>query len=283
MDGGSTFPTLRPSRRALQIDPVQPVARSEHFRDLAGDLACALDPVAFAVAAGVMPDPWQASVLRSPARQLLLNCSRQSGKSTTVAALAVHAAVYTPGSLILVFAPGLRQSIELFRKIMAFYRVAGTVDPDQESSQRIELPNGSRILALPGTPDHVRGFSAPAMVIVDECAFVPDELIYAVMPMLAVSGGRFIGLSTPNGKQGWFHGTWTNDDPGWSRVMVPASMCPRIPATFLEEQRRSMPAHKFRAEFECEFTDLEDNVFASDLLRAAVTPDLSPVMPGFSW
>jgi hypothetical protein len=54
---------------------------------LAADLARALDPVQFSLAAGITPDPWQAAVLRSTAPRLLLNCSRQSGKSTTVGTL----------------------------------------------------------------------------------------------------------------------------------------------------------------------------------------------------
>ncbi len=43
---------------------------------LADDLACALDPVRFAQRAGLEPDPWQVRVLRSPARSIILNCSR---------------------------------------------------------------------------------------------------------------------------------------------------------------------------------------------------------------
>lgn len=163
----------------LQLDPVpgQPaLPRVDHLPALAADLAAALDPAIFARRAGIEPDPWQCDVLRSPARQMLLCCSRQSGKSTIVACLAVHQALYTPSSLILVFSPGLRQSIELFRKIAHFYRVAETPDPEAESLLRLELPNGSRIVALPGDPATVRGFSAPALVIVDEAAFTQDEL-----------------------------------------------------------------------------------------------------------
>lgn len=65
----------------------------------ATDLAMALDPVLFARAAGFEPDPWQAQVLRSRAPRILLNCSRQSGKSTVVAMLAMWTALYCPGSL----------------------------------------------------------------------------------------------------------------------------------------------------------------------------------------
>jgi phage terminase large subunit-like protein len=53
---------------------------------------------------------------------VLLNCSRQSGKSTIAGILALHCALYQPGSLVLVLAPALRQSQELFGKVAGFYR-----------------------------------------------------------------------------------------------------------------------------------------------------------------
>ena len=86
------------------------------------DLALALDPVLLARRAGIEPDPWQTQVLRSASSRILLNCCRQAGKSTVVAVLAVHTALYEPGALALLLSPSLRQSQELFRKALAVYR-----------------------------------------------------------------------------------------------------------------------------------------------------------------
>jgi len=78
------------------------------------DLLWALDPVRFArEALGFHPDSSQARVLRSNMRRLLLNCTRQWGKSTTAAALALHRAIYYSNSLILLVSPSQRQSVEL--------------------------------------------------------------------------------------------------------------------------------------------------------------------------
>ena len=81
------------------------------------DLQRALDPVVFSRYIGIEPDPWQADVLRYEGKRLLLNCSRQSGKSTTTATKALHTAIYRPKSLVLLVSPSLRQSSELFRKV----------------------------------------------------------------------------------------------------------------------------------------------------------------------
>jgi hypothetical protein len=72
---------------------------------LAEDLKLALDRVSFAREAGLDPDAWQRDLLHSSSDRVLLNCSRQSGKSTMTAVIALHRALYYPGSLILCLAP----------------------------------------------------------------------------------------------------------------------------------------------------------------------------------
>jgi hypothetical protein len=161
---------------------------------MARELRHALDPVAFArERLGFEPDPWQARVMRSAARQILLSCSRQSGKSTVTAVIAAHTAVFRPGSLILLLSKALRQSAEPLAKVQGLLRA---MDPaprlDGDSALSCKLANGSRVVSLPGDGDTVRGFSAPALVVEDEAAFVDDALHMAIRPMLAVSRGRLI-------------------------------------------------------------------------------------------
>src|SRR5215203_4515370 len=223
---------------------------------LAGDLRLALDRVAFAEKLGIVPDGWQGDFLRSSADRVLLNCSRQSGKSTMSAVIALHRALYYPSSLVLCLAPALRQSQELFGKVLGFYRDLGRPVPAYaERKLSLELETGSRIVTLPGTEKTVRGFSGAALLIVDEAARVDDALYFAVRPMLAVSGGDLIMLSTPYGKRGVFFEEWTNG-AGWERYRVTASEVPRIASAFLEEERRSLPARIFRQEYECSFEDV---------------------------
>ena len=81
----------------------------------------ALDPSAILVTRGLAPDSWQRDFLFARDRQVLLNCSRQSGKSTVVSALALHAALFTPGGLVLLLSPSQRQSAEIFRKVHDAY------------------------------------------------------------------------------------------------------------------------------------------------------------------
>src|SRR3712207_4332516 len=165
---------------------------------LAEDLRLALDRAAFARELGLDPDPWQEELLRSTSDRVLLNCSRQSGKSTMTAVITLHRALYHPGSLMLCLAPALRQSQELFGKVLGFYRdLDRPVSPQAERKLSLELENGSRIVTLPGTEKTIRGFSGTALLVLDEAARVADELYFAVKPMLAVSGSALMMLTTP--------------------------------------------------------------------------------------
>ena len=89
--------------------------------DARSAFALALDPARLLCARGLKPDPWQRELLLANDRQVLLNCSRQSGKSTVVAALALHTLLFKPKALVLLLSPSLRQSVEIFRKVIDSY------------------------------------------------------------------------------------------------------------------------------------------------------------------
>lgn len=245
---------------------------------LALDLAAALDPVRFAERCGIVPDPWQADVLRSDARQLILCCSRQSGKSTVTGLLALWTALYQPGALVLIVSPSLRQSQELYRKVRDLLRVLKQPEPSEESALRLELPNGSRLVSLPGSERTIRGFSAPLLVIEDEAARVDDALYIGIRPMLATSGGRLVLLSTPFGQRGHFSEAWNGGD-GWQRFSVPAERCPRIDPAWLQRERDAMPDFLYRQEYACEFVDSDTQYFATRVIDAALI-DGAPLFGG---
>lgn len=243
---------------------------------VAGDLAVALDPTRLMTACGLTPDPWQEAFLRErPARPLLL-ASRQAGKSTVTAACALHEAVYRPPSTVLLLSPAQRQSAELLARVRALLnRLPDRPVIASEGALSVRLANGSRILSLPGTESTVRGFSADLLVI-DEAARVEDALYEAVRPMLAVTGGRLVALSTPSGRRGWFWEAWSGRER-WHRSEVPAHLVPRISREFLDEERRTLPNLVFASEYECEFVDPLASVFSSKDVLAALDDNLVPL------
>jgi len=245
---------------------------------LAADLARACDPVQLALCAAITPYVWQAKLLRSNARQLILLCNRQAGKSTVTSFLALHEALYKAPALVLLLSPSLRQSQELFRKIKDAYAALPEACPlNEESTLRMEFANGSRIICLPGKEATVRGFSGVALLVVDESSRVEDSLYQAIRPMLAVSGGRIVLLSTPFGKRGFFHHEWEEGGADWHRTKIIAYDCPRISKEWLDAERERIGDWWFKQEYLCEFVESLDQVFAYEDIQAALDTNVKPL------
>lgn len=248
---------------------------------LTTDLACALDPARlFRSATGLTPDTWQTRLLRSTAPRVLLNCARQSGKSTATASLALHTALYRAPALILALSPSLHQSQEIFRKVMAQYRALGRpVASVSETTTHLELTSGSRVVCLPENEETIRGYSGVTLLLADEASRIADDVYSTVLPMLGASYGRLVALSTPYGQRGWWFDAWTNGGARWERIEAPVTI-PEIaaridPSVLADAQARG--GWWYDQEFLCRFGQREGSVFDMDLVRASLRPDLAPI------
>ncbi|MDA8021196.1 MAG: hypothetical protein MPN21_27480 [Thermoanaerobaculia bacterium] len=114
----------------------------------------------------------------------------------------------------------------------------------------------------------MRGFSGVSLLIVDEASRVSGDLYFSIRPMLAVSGGRLLALSTPFGTRGWWFEAWRSNEP-WERYEVPAAQCPRISDAFLAEERQAMGEWWFAQEYECQFLDAETQPFGREDIERA--------------
>lgn len=234
------------------------------------------DPVKFSRKLGFTPDDWQSIVLRMDRQRMLLNCSRQAGKSTVTALLAVYRALYKPG-LTLLISPSLRQSGELFRKVKDWFSLLpGYLQPKfvEDNQLSCQLSNGARIISLPSSESTIRGYSAVDLIIEDEASRVDDVLYYSIRPMLAVSGGGLILMSTPFGKVGHFYEEWAHGSEQWQRIEVPATQIARITPEFLAEERKSLGELWFSQEYMCKFVDPVDSIFSTDDIDRAFSHDV---------
>ena len=220
-------------------------------------------------------EPAQEALLRATGPRVILNCTRQWGKSTMAACVALHRAHHRPKAQILIVSPCQRQSSELISKIRELAVRMG-IEPRGDGSNHasIRLPNGSRIVALPGIESNIRGFSSASLILVDEAARVPDELYRAVRPMLANVRGDLWLMSTPYGKRGFFFHAWDDAKQNWNRVTVKATDCPRFTPEFLEEERHVQGDGPFRQEYLCEFVETDDYIFTYEEIRRCVQDGL---------
>ena len=116
------------------------------------------------------------------------------------------------------------------------------------------LPNGLRILGLAAREAAVRGYTAD-FVFLDEAARIPDEVMDAPLPVVAVRNGDWWMASTPMGRRGRFYETWEYGGPEILRVSATWRENPRLAAGFVEKVRKARGDAYVRQEFECQFVE----------------------------
>ena len=228
-----------------------------------------LSPLFFAkTLLGFNPEPAQERVLTNAhfSQRIALNCNRQWGKSTIAAILIAHRLYTQSGSLVLIVAPAGRQAGETFLKVKDFLsQLDLDLKSDRVNPNSLVLPNGSRLVSLPAVDGTARGFSAVSLILFEEAARIKDRIYFAFRPMLAVSQGDIILISTPAGRRGFFYREFAGQDAAahkWFRHTGPVTECqPRISQAFIDEEQPKGHGY-FRQEWLCEF--IETGIYALD-------------------
>jgi hypothetical protein len=224
---------------------------------------------------GVEPFEYQRDFMDSDNDRKAFVSGRQVGKSRTAAWIALWKASTYEDSEILITAKAQRQSMELFNQVKKEMRNSDIPMEDwgvaNDTRTEIQFQNGSRIVCLPVGRDgsNIRGYGTD-LVIVDEAAFIKDEIFQEVLtPMLAVGDGTFILLSTPFGKKGFLYERF--NDPDWYTKQVPTSANPMVDDKFIEEQNDQLTKTQFRQEMMGEFVEASDSFFTrGELMNCAV-------------
>ena len=173
------------------------------------------------------------------------------------------------------------QTSGLLEKVKDFLPLLGLTQMlrgDGVNRKSVKLPNGSRIVALPGGPRPARSHSKVSMVVIDEAAMVPEAVFEAVAPTMARTNGELILASTPMGKRGTFYKVWTYGGGEWCKVFGPVDETPgakgAITAAFLARETADRGEDCVDQEFRCVFMDIDSHMFGEDSLRGVFSDEL---------
>jgi hypothetical protein len=226
------------------------------------------------------PTPWQETFLRAPqGASILALTARQVGKTTAAAWAIAHSMLFTAGSLSVIACPAQRQSAEAVRRVREALIKAGS-ELVSDNVFGLELKNGSRVLALPGSDNSIRGLTVDGWIVADEAARLPSDLIAALRPMRARRPeARFAMLSTAWRRTDPFWTAWTSDDPSWIRLKATADTV-LFDEKFLESERRALG----EAYFKCEYLGIPmgggESLFTWELYERATQAHVPLVPPG---
>jgi len=211
-------------------------------------------------------DTWQKELINSKGDVVVIS-GRQCGKSTATSILTAETALNNKNEFIVIGAYVIEQAQLIFRKIHEYIlakapkQIKGHV-----TLNFLELENGSKILCRPigDTGAGMRGYSA-TMIIIDEAAFVPDRAWEAIEPMISVTKGRIVLLSTPQGKRGFFYRASIN--PNYTKMQVSARDCPRHTKKFLDQKQSEMSPVAFATEYLGEFINDYNRKFSEEWVK----------------
>jgi phage FluMu gp28-like protein len=226
---------------------------------------------------------YQAELLEDKSKRIVVRWSRQAGKTTCIALRAIWFAVTHPKTLTLIVAPSLRQSMIMSDRIQDFLMSL----PKEQRVQLIEklqrttvrFKNGSRIVALPNSPQLLRGYTAN-QVICDEAAFFRDDdlVFYNVLyPMLSTTDGVLIASSTPWSKDSVFYRMCQN--PEFSKHITTCEGVVKsglIKQSFIDEMKQQLPFERFQREFMAEFVEDIDAWLTQSLIVSCIDSNLQP-------
>src|SRR5450759_1699715 len=200
---------------------------------------------------GITPHAWQETFLRAErGASIVVLTARQVGKTTAAACGMAHSAIFMPGSVSVVACPTQNQSAEALRKVRDMVLKAGA-ELTTDNVFKLELGNGSRVLALPGTEDSIRGLTVDAWIVADEAARLDPSIMAALHPMRTQRpNARFAMLSTAWSRTDPFWMVWSSDDPSWTHIKATIDVEPNlIPPDVLERARRQLSEDDFKREY----------------------------------
>lgn len=199
-------------------------------------------------------DPYQSgkiAVIKSP---------RQRGKTAFCGVELISMALKHAGSASYVFEPTLSLARKVFKSIEKSLLPTGMLVIDNSQLLELGLSNGSTI-SFRSTEQTSRGLTVTGVLVLDECAYLDEEIIYELLPLVNAHKAPILITSTPFIKEGYYWDMWSlglteanksvksfdwNGYPDSERFITPEQKA---------LYKATMSPQKYRTEIDGEFLD----------------------------
>lgn len=218
--------------------------------------------------------PWQKAVANAVCNQrgtdkvVCVKAHRQCGKSFMCEQILLHYAINYAHTENAMISPTLNQSRNIFREIVNAISESGVIRKKNETLLEIELINGSRIFFRSAEMGHaLRGYHVNGILILDEAAYLTDDIAELVLPWRQVSKCPLLVVSTPRLRTGLFYTYYVlgiekqgnTETIDWNDYDTSILLS--------EEQKlaykKILTANQYKSEIEGEFLDMDGMVFTN--------------------
>ena len=199
--------------------------------------------------------PWQKEaydyIADSPnqGKVLVIKAKRQVGKNFLGTAVLLN--YCSMGKINAILEPSLNQCRRVFKQITKALSRSGLLASCNASTLTIEFKNGAEILfKSAGSGDNLRGDTITGILIIDEAAFIEDDIIETILPTIDANNANLMIISTPLFTSGFFYEEYISD--GLNKLVLDWNKYDTsefLSATKLEEYRRRLSPNKFKSEY----------------------------------
>lgn len=228
-------------------------------------------------------DEWQKEVLAAEGN-LCICSGRQVGKSQIVAIKVAEYIANNPKKEVLIISITEEQAENMLMKIMLYiddnYRKMISKGKNKPTKHRLHLINNSSVVTKAVGQ---YGLSALGLtknvVVVDECAYLPDLVWQSITPILLTTGGQLWILSTPNAKEGYFYEAYTNPEMGFKTYHVSSEEVAEKRSepqrtymlNYLKREKERMTKLQYAQQYLAQFLEELNQLFPDNLIKASQT------------
>lgn len=220
-----------------------------------------------------------------------IKAKRQVGKSFLAENELLRFAINYPGSVNCIVEPTLGQSRKVFKELVQAVIDSDILRRKNETLLELEFNNGSSILFRSGEQmDSLRGFSVSGLLVLDEAAYLKDEVFEIIKPTTDVWNAPILIISTPRFREGFFYecfkkgfdGNFSKYYQSFDWALEDTSML--LSEDKLEMYRLTTSKNKFRTEYLGEFAD-DDGCLFNNISNCIIDkkPEYHNLYIGVDW
>lgn len=204
-------------------------------------------------------------------KTLVIKSKRQVGKNFLGTAVLLN--YCSMGKINAILEPSLNQCRRVFKQITKALSRSGLLASCNASTLTIEFKNGAEILFKSAAQgENLRGDTITGILIIDEAAFIPDEIIETILPTIDANNANLMIISTPLFTSGYFYEEYIS--AGNNKLVLNWNNYDTsefLSATRLEEYRQKLSPNKFKSEYLGQFIT-ENGLLFNNLQNCIGTP-----------
>ena len=220
----------------------------------------------------------------------VIKSRRQCGKSMLAELIALYYCIQNKNFRFYIVSRSFNQADKMFVEIWKMCKGQPFYYKKNDIKRQIIFKNGAeiRLFSAEQGVEALQGYTCELLVI-DECAYISEDVIDAVMPYVNVSKGPIIMFSTPRTKSGQFYNYYqmglSGDENVYSYDWVNYNVSELLSPAKLELYRKTVDTLKFKMYYLGQFLDNESDFFGDFSQCVKDKPSIcnEPVVFGIDW